>query len=331
MMRRVLMIAAATLIATATANAKELIRVGSFTAEKAIGVQEVIIPWMKAVEAEVGDKVELKGFWGGSLGRDPFKQYDLVKSGVVDIAWIVGGYAPGRFPQLHVLELPFMARNAVEAGVAGWEMFSKGLVEGVDDFKVITIWAASGDNLHLRKPIKALEDVKNLRLRTASSAQASTMQTLGAIPQTMGPVQVNDALSRGALDGLVQGYTGMKTFGTFNVVTSTYEIPLGNSPFLLLMNKEKWEALPPEVKAAMDKHGGRALSVKAGQAYDAETQEIRKAQMSDANYTIVTPSPADLDKYRKQLGDIHKDWIAKNKNGEQTYKLFESSLAATRK
>ncbi|GIR82316.1 MAG: hypothetical protein CM15mP84_00640 [Cellvibrionales bacterium] len=36
---------------------------------------------------------------GGSLGKSPAKQFELVKSGVLDIAWILPGYTPGQFPR----------------------------------------------------------------------------------------------------------------------------------------------------------------------------------------------------------------------------------------
>ena len=313
---------ALTLTTPTDTRAQEVVRVASFTAEHALGVRQVIIPWMEAVEAEVGDLVDLRGFWGGSLGRDPFRQYELVRSGVADIAWIVAGYAPGRFPQMHALELPFMAQNGVEASLFGWQMYEQGMLDGVGDFKVITIWSPSGDHIHMREPIASLEDIDGKRVRTASSAQAGFIEALGGVPQTIGAVEVNDALARGAVDGLVQAYTGMRTFGSFNVVSSTYEIPLGNTPFLLLMNKRKWESLPVEVQEAMDRHGGATLARIGGQAYDDANVAIREDQMEVEGYTIVTPSQDQLDAYRDQFQALHQTWIDATPNGQAVYDAF---------
>ena len=322
--------AAALALGVSSASAQEVVRVASFTAEAAIGVKQVMIPWMEAVQADVGDQVKMQGFWGGSLGRSPFQQYDLVKNGVADVAWVVAGYSPGRFPQLHVLELPFMARDGREAAAAGWHLFEQGMLEGVDEFKVITMWSPSGDNLHLRSTIQSLDEVKGMKIRTGSSAHAAMMEFLGATPQTIGPTEVNDALARGAVDGLIQGLTGMRTFGTFNVVESTYEVPLGNIAFLLLMNKAKWESLPPAVQEAMDRHGGSALSVKGGEAYDKATQEIRAAKIAEG-YPIVTPTDEELAAYRTRFQPVHDAWIAETTNGQAVYDAFKAFLEEYRK
>ena len=320
-------LAAAALSAPGVAAAQQTVRVASFTSDKATGVRDVIVPWMEAVEAEVGDLVDLQGFWGGSLGRDPFKQYDLVKSGVADVAWIVAGYAPGRFPQMHALELPFMAQNGVEASLFGWKMVSEGMVDGVDEFKVITVWSPSGDHVHMAgEVIDSVDDIEGKRIRTASSAQAAFVEGLGGVPQTIGAVEVNDALSRGSVNGLVQAYTGMRTFGTFDVVDSTYEIPLGNTPFLLLMNKDTWESLPAEVQAAMDKHGGATLAEIGGAAYDKANREIREAKLGDADYTITTPSQEELTALRERFEALHMEWVAATNNGQAVYDAFLSFL-----
>ena len=312
------------------ATAKTTLRVASFTSEKATGVTEMIIPWMKAVEADVGDQVALKGFWGGSLGRSPFAQYDLVKNDVADIAWVGVGYSPGRFPQLEVLNLPFMAKNGVEASGFGWKLADEGLVPGLKDFKVITVWTPSSDMLHMVEPIKSLDDVKGKRIRTASSQQAELITALGGVPQTIGPVEVNDALARGAVDGLVQGYTGMKTFGTFGVVKQSYEVPLGNSVFLLLMNKKKWESLPDDVKASMDKHGGATLAKSGGAAYDAAAARIRQHQM-DSGYQITTPTEEQLAAWREQFKKLPQEWIAATPDGQKIFDEFQAYLASVRK
>ena len=52
------------------------LRVAAFVPEQSFGVSRVIKPWMAAVEKDIGSKVRLQGFWGGTLGKDPFKQFE---------------------------------------------------------------------------------------------------------------------------------------------------------------------------------------------------------------------------------------------------------------
>ncbi len=124
------LLSAVAMLALASAEAGAVdVRIGTFVPEKSVGVSRVIKPWMAAVAKETGVEVNMRGYWGGSLGRSPFKQYELVKNGVADITWVLPGYTPGQFPQLHVFELPFMAKTGVESSVAAWRVTEAGLAE----------------------------------------------------------------------------------------------------------------------------------------------------------------------------------------------------------
>ena len=67
------------MMAATPAVSQELVKVGTFVPEKSVGVSRVIKPWMEAVSADVGGDVKLQGFWGGTLGKSPFKQFELVQ------------------------------------------------------------------------------------------------------------------------------------------------------------------------------------------------------------------------------------------------------------
>lgn len=308
--------------ASLPATAQETIRVASFTPEQAVGVQNVMIPWMDAVEAEVGDQVDLQGFWGGALGRDPFAQFDLVRSGVIDVAWILVGYTPGQFPALSVTELPFALSSGEECSVVGWRLHEEGLLTGLDDVHAITIWAPDVTNIFTEEPIDDLSDLEGMRLRTAGSTQALFVEAIGALPETLGSTESNEAMMRGTIDGMLQGWTGMNTFGSFEVTGAGYRVPLGCSAFLLLMNKDKWDSLPAEVQEVMMKHGGEGLSRAGGQAYDRITTEIIERQ-EEAGYGVVVPDQATIDAYAEQYGQqVYDAWAAETPNGQEVLDAF---------
>ena len=55
-----------------------VIRIGSHVPEQSAGIRMVLKPWVEAVSAELPPNIKIKAYWGGSLGRDAFAQYDLV-------------------------------------------------------------------------------------------------------------------------------------------------------------------------------------------------------------------------------------------------------------
>ncbi|ABD56689.1 TRAP transporter substrate-binding protein [Jannaschia sp. CCS1] len=317
--------AVAGIVLGGAANAQTSIRVASFTPEGAVGVQNVMIPWMDAVQEELGDSVEMIPFWGGALGPSPFEQYDLVRDGVVDVAWVLPGYTPGQFTQLQVTELPFTVSSAEEASVVGWRLYETGLLGGLDDVHVLTVWAPDVTNIHLTDPVTSLEELDGTSLRTAGATQAIFVDAIGAAPQTLGSTEANEAMGRGTIDGQLQGWTGMNTFGGFAVSNGAYRVPLGASPFLLLMNLDLWESLSAEQQEVMMRHAGEELARAGGQAYDEITLGIIERQR-EAGYAIAEADEAEIAAYQAAYPDIYDQWVAATENGAEVLAAFQGLI-----
>ena len=311
------------------AEAQTTIRVASFTPEGAVGVRYVMKPWMEAVQEELGDRVNMMPFWGGALGSNPFDQFDLVRTGVVDVAWVLSGYTPGQFPQAEITELPFMVASGEEASVVGWQMVEAGLVDGLEDVHVLTFWTPDIMNIHLRAPVEGLEDLAGTALRTVGQTQALFVETIGGAPQVLGSVEANEAMQRGTIDGQLQGWTGMQTFGGFSVSDVTYRVPLGASAFFLLMNKELWDSLDADVQEVMMRHGGEALARAGGRAYDDLTREIVERRRGEG-HTVIDASAEQVERYREAYGAIHEAWIANTPNGAAAFEAFQQKIEAYR-
>lgn len=325
-----LMIAAATGLAllTSPATAQKMIKVATFVPPKSVGVSRVILPWMEAVQKDVGKKVSLKGFWGGTLGKSPFKQFELVKNGVADVTWVLPGYTAGQFPQMGVFELPFLFESGVEASVVGWRLHERGLLKGLEDVHLIGFFASEPNALFMREPIKDIKELANKKIRSAGSIHAHYLNEIKASPQTLASTQMNEALNRGTIDGVVQGWTGMRTFKTMPLVKQAYTVPIGVIPFLLVMNKKTWNSLPKDVQASIMKHGGMKMAQMGGKAYTDIGQSIRNQARKDGKPVIVTPSKAQMDGYVKQAEGVYKWWAERTENGQA---VFDAAIEELKK
>ena len=306
------------------AGAKDLIKVGTFVPAKSVGVSKVIKPWMEAVSQEVGDKVTLKGFWGGTLGKSPFKQFELTRNGVIDVSWVLPGYTAGQFPEMGLFELPFLFQTAEEASVVGWRLHEMGLLSGFDGVHVIGFFAAEPNALFMRTKVTGLSELSNKKIRSAGGIHASWLTSLGAAPQTLSSSEMNEALNRGTIDGAIQGWTGMRTFKTMPLVNQAHAVPAGAIPFLLLMNQKKWDSLSPTVQTAIMKHGSMPMAKAGGAAYTALGEQIRADVRKEGRIDIVTPNAATLAQYAQAADSVHRDWIAKTPNGQ---KVYDAALA----
>lgn len=322
-------VAALTLLAT-SALAQDMIKVASFTSEKATGVSKVIEPWMDAVSADLGDKVTMRGFWGGTLGKSPFKQFELVQNGVADAAWVLPSYTAGQFPEMGLFELPFLFRNAHEASTTGWKLYEAGLLTGFDGVHVVGFFSTEPNTLFMKQQIETLDGLKDLKIRSAGPIQARWLEEFGAAPQTLSSSEYNEALSRGTVDGVIQGWTGMATFKSFQLVEQSYEVPTGTIPFLFLMNEGKWNSLPAETQAAMSAHGGEAFADLGADAYTDAGEAIIEKITAEGKLNRTKVSEGDLDGYEERSKAVHDWWIERTPNGRVVYDAAVAILADIR-
>lgn len=322
--------AVAMLALAATESRAIEIRIGTFVPEKSVGVSRVIKPWMAAVAKEAGVEVTMRGYWGGSLGRSPFKQYELVKNGVADITWVLPAYTPGQFPQLHVFELPFLAKTGVESSVAAWRITEAGLVDGFKDTHPIGLWTSAPSNVFSRVPIKSLYDLKNRKVRSVGSVHARWIKNFGAAPQTMASTKMNEALNRGMIDGAIQGWTGMRTFKSMPLIDYVHEVPVGTIPFILLMDKSTWNKLSAPTKAAFRKHAGLKMARMGGAAYDSITAKIRQGQIEKGRIKFVEANAELVKRYERDSAAVHEWWINKTKNGSAVFEAYKKVIAEER-
>ncbi len=321
---------AAGLTAAGPVSAQELVKIGTFVPEQSVGVARVIKPWMEAVSAEAGDAVRMQGFWGGTLGKSPFKQFELVQNGVADVTWVLPGYTAGQFPEMGLFELPFLFRTAEEASVVGWKLHEQGLLTGFDGVHVIGFFAAEPNALFMKTKITSLEDLTNKKIRSVGGIHASWLESLNAAPQTLSSAEMNEGLNRGTIDGAIQGWTGMRTFKSLPLVDQAYSVPTGTIPFLLLMNSAKWDGLSADAQAAIMAHGGLAMAEAGGEAYTEVGEEIRTAVKEEGRIEMIEPDEATIEGYAAAAQSVHDAWIAETPNGQVVYDAALQLLAEMR-
>ena len=298
------------------------IKVGSFVSAKGFGSRFVIMPWMDRARkdlAKIGSKTTIKAYWGGSLGKSPFQQYDLVKGGVADVAWVMAGYTPGQFPELEIVEIPFLFRTANEAAVVTWKLYEKGLLSGFQDTHLVGMFAGAPAGIFSRDPISKLEDLKNRKVRIVGATQGDWLRTLGAVPERASSRKMNEKLNRGTFSAVLQGWSGMKTFKSFGLVNHTVDVPVGTLGFMLLMNKNTWNGLSAGEKKAVQENGGIHIARDSGKAYAKAAKDIRVMIKKQGKHKMVTFSQAQLNVYEKAAKPIYEKWASKNAANRKAY------------
>ena len=308
------------------AYAQETLRAASFLPARSSTIKYGMLPFMGRFNKAVGDEVKVQGYWGGSLGRNPRKQADLVKDGVADMAQLVPGYTPGQFPGFSVMELPFLIRSSLEGSVTEWRLFKTGLLAGWDDFKVVGMFSTEPNHFHTKRAMKSVTDLGGMKIRIAGPVYAATVKHYGGIAVGMPVTQATEALSRGVVDGVMLGWGGGGVFRIYSIAKFTYTAPLGISPLAIVMNKKKWNSLSRDVQKIFDANSGEMMARDGGVGFDKNKVKFRKIAQK-GGHTTVEVSAEDIEKGKKFAEPLHRAWIKKNKNGQKIYDTYLKIIA----
>ena len=316
-------IAAPAVITSARAQAVVTLKLHHFLPPVSNGHAKMLAPWVKDIETDSQGKIKIDIFPSMQLGGTPPQLYDQVRDGVVDICWTLPGSTPGRFPTTEVFELPFIcARRGIVNAQAAQDFSDTYLKDEVKDVKMLSYWAHDHGLIHTNKPIATMDDLKGLKLRNPTRLAGEALKALGATSIGMPVPQVPEALAQKVIDGAVVPWEVVPAVKVQELTKFHTEIPgsptLYTASFFLAMNKAKYDGMPADLRAIMDKESGQAFARLAGGMWDERAVVISEDVKKRGN-TISTISADEKAKWMKACEPVTAKWIedmkAKNLDG----------------
>jgi TRAP-type C4-dicarboxylate transport system substrate-binding protein len=258
----------------------------------------LMTPWAKQLGEMSGGKLTARVFPAGQLGKGGPAQYKRVVDGIADIGYGLPGFTSALFPRTTVIELPAVANSAVDGANKLWDAFEKFLQPEFARVKVLALFANENQMLMTKdRPIRKVSDLKGLKIRTPSRVQSKSIRALGATPVAMPVNRIYNALNTGVVDGVLIAPSTIISFKLGEVAKYyTVGMPLGRSPFYLIMNKKKWQDTSPEHQALIDKTTGRKWSIKAANIYERAGKKGIDSITNTGKHEIITLSPSELSK-----------------------------------
>jgi TRAP-type C4-dicarboxylate transport system substrate-binding protein len=226
--------------------------------------------WMDAIEHETQGRVKFKRYPSETLVKVT-DYWEAVKGGFCDIGIVCLPMFPGQFPMTAALRLPGLFDNAIQGAIVRQILFEEGYLapewEGV---KFLWIGNNSPWDISCRKKqIRTLEDLKGLKVCTIQEPEISFIKALGAIPVAMPPTEFYFALERGTVDAAWQDVNGQVAFKLYEKAPYITRIP-GNSAgaMVWIMNQQKYDNLPPDIKSIFDRNIGLIGAIMTGKRFD---------------------------------------------------------------
>jgi TRAP-type C4-dicarboxylate transport system substrate-binding protein len=217
-----------------------------------------------------GGALTIRTYPGGELGAGGAAQFKRAVDGIADITWGLQGYTSSVFPRTTLVEMPAIARDSPDLVRRLWAVFDKWIAPEYRRVKVLALWVGEAPVFMSRnKPIRTLDDLKGMKIRTPSAAQAGLLKALGATPVAIDAAKMYQALETGQVDALFVPPSTIRSFKLAEVARYfTTGLPFGRSPFFTVMNRKAYESLPPQHKALIDGTTGAAWSAKATAIYE---------------------------------------------------------------
>jgi TRAP-type C4-dicarboxylate transport system substrate-binding protein len=206
--------------------------------------------WKTEVEKRTGGKVAVQTFPGGTLL--PAKNiFDGVIAGTADIGNFAMSYQPGRFPLSEAIDLPLGFSSAKAASLALFDLIEKYNPKEFEKVKVLTLFTCPPADFMTKTPVKSLSDLKGMELRTSGTG-TEVLKRLGAIPVGMPQSEAPEAIQKGIVKGNVSSMEILKDFNFAAYLPYATEANLYVVSFAVVMNKDKWNSLPDDVKKVLD-------------------------------------------------------------------------------
>jgi TRAP-type C4-dicarboxylate transport system substrate-binding protein len=251
----------------------------------------VLAELARAVEQHSRGRLGLRLFASGEMGGAG-DQFALARSGDADIAYLMHGTMPGRFPLTELVALPFASPDAERGTAALLAALPHYLADEHDGVHVLFLAANAPMAVHSRVPLRSMTDFRGRRIRVPSEVVAATLAALSAVPVPVLPLDVRDALKTGAVEGAAMTYQGAEFSRLGELVRFSTDLNANTVTFGLVMNPASYRRLPTDLRAVVDAVLGAPGGLRLGQALSADA-EAGRAYMRQAGVEIIEPGPAE--------------------------------------
>ncbi len=265
--------------------------------------------WTEKVEKESGGKLKIELFGSMQLGGKPPDVYDQVKNGVIDIGWTLPGYKAGIFPVTSAFELPFIGAPAHIVSPAIDSFVRKHAQKEWSDVHPVVIHSAGTSLFHMKsQKIEKLEDFKGLKIRTPSRLSSAALDALGATPVPIPSLKMTEALMHDLVDGVVIPWSIALAIRTIDVTKFHTETTLHEPILAMMMNKQSYEKLSPELKKVIDANSGEEVAREFGRRWENDDKPgIAKAKKQGDEIIQITGE--EEARWRKATQPVYDNWI----------------------
>ena len=234
------------------------------------------------VEQATNGKIKIEVFGSGQLGgdRDMIEQVQL---GTLDFYAGSTASLTNFVPELEVMDLPFLFKNyehvyAALDGEVG-ELLTKKIE--TNGFKNLGFWEQGFKNIsNNERAVRSAEDMEGIKMRIQESPLLSeTYRALGADPTPIPFPEVYTSIQQGVADGYEGSFVPFCDVKLYEVQDYLSEVQISFGSAILLMNKDRFDSLDPEIQKTI---------VELGEKYAKEERRVNREILDNLRKTAIS-------------------------------------------
>jgi TRAP-type C4-dicarboxylate transport system substrate-binding protein len=267
--------------------------------------------WIDRVNTELKDSIKIN-WLGGPEVMPPFEQPEAVKKGIFQIGFLPAAYYGGMLPAADAISLSKYDFQKEREPGGVYDYFNA--MHKKINMVLLGTWLYDPFYLYVNKPVKGIEDLKGLKMRTAAKYD-KMMLKLGMVPVTVQFGETYTALQRGVVDGFGWPTLGPRQWGWLEFAKYVIDIPFyARQNTFILMNLDTWNKLPKPVQDKLI-----AITAKFEpemKAYFEKQIAAEKQAMAKIGVQRIKFSEADTEKFLAAANDAFWEDLEKKDPGE---------------
>lgn len=268
--------------------------------------------WANTVEKESNGRIKVDIYPSSTLAKPP-ALYDSVVNRIADVTMTVQGYTANRFPLTQIVELPGVAKSAVNGSCIVQALYDEGLIaKEYSRTHPLFMFTHGLGHIHTsEKLVKAPEDLQGLRIRRPTAVVAKLLEELEAQPVGMPAPSAYQSLQRGVIDGVTLPWEGQLVFRLNEIATKHTEIGgLYTLAFVVTINKDVYNKMPKDLQAVIDNNSGSEWANKAGVVFDDLDQQGRKQAVEAGHEFYTVEHGASNEQWKPILTKATEEYLA---------------------
>jgi TRAP-type C4-dicarboxylate transport system substrate-binding protein len=235
-----------------------------------------------------------------------------VSTGIADIGMAHCGYSRGRFPVMEIMELPIGSPSAYISTHVANDFYDKFKPKEWNAYYPLMFSTSPPSVLQtVSKPVRTLEELKGMKIR-GTGRIGDLVKALGATPMPIEMVDLYESLRRNVIDGNFGPMEQLKGFKIGEIIKyATASWKIGTSyTFYVVMNRSKWDALPPDIKKIFQETANEfkdkwavqwnEIEIEGGQYLKSQGGQIIQISDAEAARWVQASQPV-IAEYKKDL------------------------------